>query len=498
MLRALPFGIIKEFYVKRLVEPIRRAALTTLFPNVMLMPDLTRPCNLSRLLCGIVLAALPAAAACQVVPPTPTTLPSPLTLQTAITIALRQQPQVYIARDQITQASGQKLQAQSQYYPTLTPRYQFQSRQQTFIGVPTNTFSTPATTNQTTLVQGGGLAVSLNQNLFDGGAREAANAQARRAVDAADFGSLNTRQATILTVTQDYYQILLAQDLVKVAQAQVVRYQQSVELAQAQIAAGTLAAKNVYQAQSDLANAQVTLLQNQNQRQLASAALKNALGVGTNAPVEPSPLAVGDQLPPLPAAGPALTLDAALTAAYAFRPDLRQQQAVVESQNAALQLAKRQAGLTVRGDYALTYQATNDLGARGTDSQISLTGSYPLFDAGNVRGAVRIGQAQRDLAQNQLELIRQQIRLDVESAVGTRATNLQEAQLAQAAITAAQVNFDAAVAARREGIGTVLDITIAQTTLTQSENQYVTAIYNFYTADAQLQRALGQNDAGFR
>ena len=109
-----------------------------------------------------------------------------------------------------------------------------------------------------------------------------------------------------------------------------------------------------------------------------------------------------------------------------------------------------------------------------------------------------IGQAQRDLAQNQLELIRQQIRQDVESAVGTRATNLQEAQLAQAAITAAQVNFDAAVAARREGIGTVLDITIAQTTLTQSENQYVTAIYNFYTADAQLQRALGQNDVGFR
>ena len=473
------------------------------------MPDFTRLFTLSRLLFSIVLVALPVTAPCQVVPPAPTTLPSPLSLQAAITIALRQQPQLSIARDQITQASGQKLQAQSQYYPTLTPRYQFQSRRQTFLGLSTNTVAAPTTispvltitqttTNQTALVQGGGLSVSLNQNLFDGGAREAANAQARRAVDAADFGSLNTRQTTILTVTQDYYQILLAQDLVKVAQAQVVRYQQAVELAQAQIAAGTLAAKNVYQAQSDLANAQVTLLQNQNQRRLASAALKNALGVATNAPVDPAPLSANDQLPPLPLPGPALTLDAALTTAYAYRPDLRQQEAIVESQNAALQLAKRQAGLTVRGDYALTYQATNDLGARGTDSQFSLTGSYPLFDAGNVRGAVRIGQAQRDLAQNQLEQIRQQIRLDVESAVGTRATNFQEAQLAQAAIAAAQVNFDAAVAARREGIGTLLDITIAQATLTQAQNQYVTAIYNFYTADAQLRRALGQNDAGFR
>ena len=476
---------------------------------MMLIPDIT-PAVMRRALLGILLVALlPTAALCQVVPPAPTALPSPLTLQAAITIALRQQPQIYIARTQITQASGQKLQAQSQYYPTLTPRYQFQSRRQTFLGLSTNTVTAPTTTspistvtqtttNQAALVQGGGLSVSLNQNLFDGGAREAANSQARRAVDAADFGSLNTRQATILTVTQDYYQILLAQDLVKVAQAQVVRYQQAVELAQAQIAAGTLAAKNVYQAQSDLANAQVTLLQNQNQRQLASAALKNALGVATSAPVDPAPLSAADQLPPLPLPGPALTVDAALTTAYAYRPDLRQQQAIVESQNAALQLAKRQAGLTVRGDYALTYQATNDLGARGTDSQILLTGSYPLFDAGNVRGAVRIGEAQRDLARNQLEQIRQQVRQDVESAVGTRATNLQEAQLAQAAITAAQVNFDAAIAARREGIGTLLDITIAQATLTQAQNQYVTAIYNFYTADAQLQRALGQNDVGFR
>ncbi len=41
----------------------------------------------------------------------------------------------------------------------------------------------------------------------------------------------------------------------------------------------------------------------------------------------------------------------------------------------------------------------------------------------------------------------------------------------------------------------MLDITTAQATLTQAESQYVTAVYNFYIADAQLQRALGQNDA---
>ena len=461
--------------------------------------------------------ALIAPAACQVVPPAPRTLPTPLTLDQAIAIALSHQPQQFIARDQITQAQGQKQQAQSRYFPTLTPTYQYQNTSQTAFGLNgtaapisatgTGTTGTGTTTtgttfgqtsgvNEVSIVRGGGLAVSLSQTLFDNGSREAANAEARRALDAADFGSVGTRQNTILSVTQDYYQLLLAADLVKVADAQVARYQQAVTVTQAQIAAGTVAAKDVYQAQSDLANAQVTRLQDQNQVRLASSALKNALGVATNEIVQPAPLAPGGQLPPAPAPGPAQTLDEALAVAFANRPDLRQQEATEAGQESALQLARRQAGLTINGDYVLTYQASNDVGARGTNSQLLLTGSYPLFDAGSARGAVRIAQAQRDVARNQLEQVRQQIRLDVEQAYDTRSTNQQAAGLAQAAVTAAQVNYDAVVAARQEGIGTVLDITTAQATLTQAQNQYVTAVYNFYIADAQLLRALGRNDVG--
>ena len=167
---------------------------------------------------------------------------------------------------------GQKLQAQSQYFPTLTPSYQFQNRTQTAYGLTTGssnstttgtttgtgtgtgttgtgttstgatgtgsgttggtTFSQNNTINEVSTVRGGGLSVSLSQTLLDNGSREAANAEARRAVDAANFGDINTRQNTILTVTQDFYQLLLTADLVKVAQAQVARYQQAVDVTQ--------------------------------------------------------------------------------------------------------------------------------------------------------------------------------------------------------------------------------------------------------------------------
>ena len=351
-------------------------------------------------------------------------------------------------------------------------------------------------TNEVSIVRGGGLSVSLSQTLFDTGQREAANTEARRAVDAAEESTRSTRQTIILTVTQDYYQLLLNRDLVKVAQAQVARYQQTADVTQAQIDAGTTAAKDIYQARSDLANAQVTLLNNQNVVQTASAALKNAIGIDLSGVLQIAPLTPGNTLPPVPTQGQALSLDSAVAAALAERPDVRQQQAVVESDRAALRLARSQAGLSLRGDYVLNYQASNDVGARGVNSQFLVTSSYPLFDAGSARGAVRIAQAAQDAALDQLALVRQQVRLDVEQAYSTRQTNSEAAELAQSAVAAAQVNYDAAIASRKEGIGTALDITTAQATLTQAQTQYDQAGYNFYIADAQLQRAMGRNDAG--
>ncbi len=484
-------------------------------------------------------AFFPACSAfCQVAPPAPLALPTPLTRPHALARALRQQPQQYLARTQVTQAQGQKLEALSQYFPVLTPSYQYQNTSSALYGVSpggvttittgagtggtgtgtgttgtgttgTGTAGTGTTTgtagtttivqtpaNEVSIVRGGGLSVGLSQTLFDTGQREAANTEARRAVDAAEENNRFTRQTIISNVTQDYYQLLLNRDLVKVAQAQVARYQQTADVTQAQIDAGTTAAKDMYQAKSDLANAQVTLLTDQNAVQTASAALKNAIGINLNGVLEIAPLTPGDQLPPVPSPGQALPLDAALTAAFAGRPDVRQQQAVVQSDSAALRLAQREAGLTVKGDYTVNYQATNDVGTRGVNSELLLSGSYPLFDAGLARGAVRIAQATRDAALDQLELVRQQVRLDVEQAYSTRQTNLEAAGLAQAAITAAQVNYDATIASRKEGIGTVLDVTTAQATLTQAQSQYVSAVYNFYIADAQLQRSIGRNDAG--
>ena len=451
-------------------------------------------------------------------------LPTPLTLADAVAIALHQQPTGYISQTQITSANGQKAQARARYFPTLTPEFRYQDSRNTFYGIntgggttsivtptggtggtgaggtgtagtqTTQTVTGPQSLDGVSVTRGSGSTLTLQQTLFDSGTRESINAQARRGLDAARFGRTDTRQQIILAVTSDFYSLLRADDLVKVSQAQVTRAQQTVNQTQGQIDAGVAARADILQSQADLANAQVTLLQNESAVRSSEAALKNVMAIETSTPLQLATLAAADALPPPPNAGLERTLDDYVQQAYAARPDLRQQLSVIEVSRQSVKQAHIAAGPALTGSYVLTYQPQNDLGAKSTDSQVLVTASYPLFDAGRARGAVRVAEAGRDADLDRLEQLRQNIRLDVEQSFYDRSLALQRTQLAQIAIQAAQASFDAATARRQAGIGTVLDITTAQVSLTQAQNGYVSAIYDFYTADARLRRATGLND----
>jgi outer membrane protein len=272
--------------------------------------------------------------------------------------------------------------------------------------------------------------------------------------------------------------------------------QQELDLVQAQVKVGTVAAANIYQAQATLATAQVTLSQDQGNVVTASATLKNALGVDSTEVVQPVPLAAGDQLPPPPPTDGEKTLDEYLRIAYANRPDLREQQATVEYDNLNVKLAQISAGLQGAATYEFLYTPVDNYNmpfTTGTDSRWMATATYPLFDGGYSRAAVRIAQAERDAARDTLEQQRQAVHLAVEQALTDRTQAATSANLAQVGLKAAQVNYDSEVAQQKEGLATVIDVTTAQVTLVQAQDQYVSAIYQFYVADSALRRAIGQN-----
>lgn len=450
--------------------------------------------SIAKLALFVALAATIAVPAIAEVTPTPvpTTVPDPLSLQQAITIALQHQPNQYAAQAQQTEAAGTVMQAKSQYFPTVTPTYTYEA--------DSNAAYSPAAGELARLpagsvpTSGSMVTIDASELLFDNGKRELANAQARRTNDIANDDARNTTETTIDAVTEDYYNLLMATDLVKVGQSQVDSAQIELNLVQAQVTAGTVAASSTYQAQATLANAQVTLIQDQTSVSNAAAALKAELGVGPAATIDLVPLAPGDALPPPPAPGPATTLAQYLQTAYDNRPDLQAQQAMVGYQEIGVKQAQLNAGLQFAGTAYYLSTDQNSFGSTSSDERFMLTATWPILDFGYYRGAVVTAEGMADSAKDSYDSLKLSVNQAVEQAYVSRNQAESAATLAQAALKAAQVNYDSTVAMQKEGLATVVDVTTAQVTLVQAQDQYVTAIYNYYIEDSALSRAIGQND----
>lgn len=407
-------------------------------------------------------------------------VPQPLTLKDAIRIALQKHPSVAIAKNQLEQAKARRVQVEARYFPTLSPSVSYVN-QQTRTALPG--FGTRIGKIDETRSD-----IALRQTVFDSGQREISAAQARRSVESAEQAYREAVQQKVLGVTTAYYELLRRMALQKVAEANVQRAQQTVDVTKAQVEVGVAAQKDVLQAEAELANAQVSLIQARNQVRLAEASLRNELGIGQEVPLQVAE--VGDaEAEQLPSLG---SLEDYLKEAFAQRPDYQRQRVSSEIQRLSLRLAEIQSGIQVQSDFTYGRRIEPD---PGDTRSFSITATYPLFDGGAARAAVREARAGYDSALQQLEQLKLTVRLDVEQAYLTRAEAQERLNAAKKALEAARVNYQAALESRKEGVSSLIEVINAQVALVNAETSYVQAIYDLLGADARLQRAIGKDYA---
>lgn len=410
-----------------------------------------------------------------------------LTLDRAVRIGLARQDSIAIAQTQVDAANARVVQARSLYYPQVTPTFQYQNSLQ-----PGAFFN-----SATGAVQNGGISsetrtelIAAKQLLYDGGKREANVGFARRSAFGSEYGLANQRQAVILTVTQAYQNLLRDRDIVKEQQATAARAQTTRDVIKAQVDAGVAAQSDLAQADADLANARVNVYVAQAGYGVDQASLKNAMGI-----VTAQPILLPDASAPVPdtRADP-VSLEAYVRQAYLNRLDSKQQQEQVYAAGYNVRLAQINAGLSVDAELTEGYQFDPNA---GEDRSFFVSLSYPLFDGGNTRAAVRENKAALEQNKRNLDALEQDIRLQVEQAYVTREQNRQRIVAAQAAVTAAKTNYEVAIAKQQNGLVNIPEVIIAQNQLSTADIQLIQAIYDFYVADAQLKRSTAVNDPVF-
>lgn len=397
-----------------------------------------------------------------------------LTIAEALEAARSNNGTVEAARLNYEAAKASTKVAEAAFWPTVTPSVQREDGR-----LDTHTGAARGVNNFSTTDSG----VIARWLVFDNGTRNATVKRARVTQEQIQFSSLDTYRTVLFDVYSVYFNALRAQQLLKVQQAALERARTLQDAAEQREAAGAGAKKDIYQAQADALNAKVDVLTATNDVSTTLAALKAVLGW-------PS-----DTLPPLDdtqSTQPVrldLTLEQATQEGLAQRPSLLAARKRIELSKLDVTLAKLDAGITLTGTANYNKSFSESVFDR---QSFAINASIPLFDGSRSREIIRAAQLNLQADQASLLQTERDVRADIESAYKEFNQNFDVLDAAKAARDAAQINYDAASGAYREGAGTILDQLTAQVSLATAESNYIQAYYDLVISEVRLRVALGR------
>jgi len=182
-------------------------------------------------------------------------------------------------------------------------------------------------------------------------------------------------------------------------------------------------------------------------------------------------------------------LETIVATGLANRADLQANRRRLDSQYYGMKRAERDAGFSFDLDlnYSLNFTPEDD-----ENRSLTLLVTYPLFDGGRLREQAREQRmsylgSREVLTQNERE-----VRADIEVAYAEFVQNIERLNASKLALEAARVNYDAAVAAQREGANDVIAVLTAQVSLVTAESNYIEATYDYYVSDVNLRLVSGR------
>jgi outer membrane protein len=415
-------------------------------------------------------------------PPGATLPPGPLTLEQAIALAFGNNGNVTIAQQNLVASRNRVTEARAGTLPNVTGGVSYGGTGINDIG---SIFGSAR--RRLSFDRGPQPTVQLRATPFDSGQTRytvrSAQADVRGAAEALNLEHVNLA----FIVTNDFYELLRAQSLAALSVQQVEQANQQLQLVLGKIDAGAEAAVNRYQFDTALANAQVTLLQNQNAVRQNGAALRAAMGL----PVGPTPVLADVILPAsssvLPTPPP---LDQAVATANSSHPQILQNVAAVDSSRYGLRLAALRRRPILNTTAAVNLNP-NDPTTK-SDWTVLASITMPIWDAGVTRAREREARAGLVLSQARLS----QTRIDISNTVQQALLNIQNAKerldASRVAAESAARNLEAENARYQQGLAIPIDLTTAQLNSFTAQANEIQALYDYYIAQAQLKQAVGQ------
>ena len=303
-------------------------------------------------------------------------------------------------------------------------------------------------------------------------------------LNAADLTLENTKQAVKLQTTQAYYQLLEYRNLIEVNQEAVDTLQEHLNNVNAQYRVGTVAKSDVLASEVQLANSQQSLVNAQNNYDVAMATLNNIIGLPSD-----TLLNVKDSLQYTPYD---LNLDDCTVYALDNRPDGIVADYEVEQAKESVEMAKAGYRPDVSAALTKTIAGDNEFDHdRAEQWTAGFTASWNIFDNGVTQSSIETAKAALRAKEEAAAASKEQIQLDVRQQYLSLLAAEKNIHTTSKAVEQAEEDYKIAQVRYSAGVDTNLAVMDAQEKLTSARTNYYTALYNYNTSKAALDKAMG-------
>jgi outer membrane protein len=410
--------------------------------------------------------------------------PLQLTLKDAVTLALKQNPQVILANLGVDRSEQERLSARGALLPQIgggVSETQHRVNLQAALG-----WSFPGMPQHVGPFEVFQFGAQMQAPVFDLTLWRRYRAS-QLGVEASRATELSAREDSVLLVVSQYLGSQRAAANVRTVQSQVELAQALYDLAADLQKNGVGTGIDTLRANVQLQNQKQLLIQARTGLDTALFALARLLNIDPRQPIQLADQVSFSDTQPVP-------VDQALDRAYAGRAELKQLGYQMQQSELALKAAgeSRYPKLTASGNW-LEQGLTPNSVIPVYNYQLSL--DFPLFTGGRIQAA----RADADLAIRQLRQREQDLRNRVAQEVKTAVAQLDaarsEVDVANLGVDLARQEVDQARDRFQAGVANNIEVISAQDSLARAANNQIGALYRYNQARADLAHAEGQMEA---
>ena len=397
-----------------------------------------------------------------------------LTLERAVVIALEHQPALHGSEADVRAAEAGARQSRAGFFPLIGA---------TASGIHTEGVSVVSPSIPTRRLTYNTYTAALQGNLtiWDFGKTSGRVSQSDYLADAAGDDYVSARENLAVNTEVAFLGYLQAQRVVRVNEEAYDQASRHLAQAQAFFSVGKRPQLDVTKAEVDMLNANVTLIQARNALRVARIGLENIMGIHPAHEYTVSESASPEAID--------ATLDSARVSALRNRSELIAAVARVDAGKGGVTAAW--------GQRLPTIAATGTYTWNGYEFPLydrwnaGVTFSLPIFQGFGLVAGVELAEANEDIAQANLDVLKESISLEVEQQWLAVHEAAERAAATAKLVEQATENFRLVERQYAAGVATALDQSDAQLTLSNARITDIQAQYDHRTALVRLRRAMG-------